>query len=90
MRTFEAPAMGACPLAEDTSEHRAILGEEQHGAVFFNSSSDLVLKAKELLQDDQLRARLRSAAYARIVNQGNTYRNRLQNMIGFASRVGTA
>ncbi|MEP6714502.1 MAG: glycosyltransferase [Terriglobia bacterium] len=79
MRTFELAASGACILAEDTEEHREILGPE--GAVYFNSIPDMLEKAKALLSDEGRRHRLCLAVKARISGGKNTYRDRLVEML---------
>ncbi|MDP9171219.1 MAG: glycosyltransferase, partial [Acidobacteriota bacterium] len=52
MRTFELAASGACILAEDTQEHREILGPEGVSAVYFSSIPEMIAKARALLADD--------------------------------------
>jgi len=74
MRSFEAPAMGACMLTEDTEEHRELLGES---VVYFHSPHSLIEKTHILLQNLKLRLQLTQAATQQIVNTGNTYLDRL-------------
>jgi spore maturation protein CgeB len=81
MRTFEAAAIGTCILADDTAEHRAILGNT---ATYFRGIGDLLDSARELLADDDRRARLAEAARIRIVEGRNTYRDRFDYMMGVA------
>lgn len=81
MRTFEVPAMRGCLLAEDTEEHRLILGAEGTSALFFNSTAEMVQKAKGLLADDTLRLQLINNAHQRVANQQNTYANRVNTII---------
>lgn len=78
MRTYEVPAMGGCMLTEDTAEHREILGDTVR---YFSDNRELVENARALLSDDALRARLAHAAHARITGGGNTYRDRLEEML---------
>jgi spore maturation protein CgeB len=78
MRTFEIAAIGACVLAEDTQEHREILGET---AVFFGDENELVARAAELLKDAPRRARLATALRQRIIAGHNTYGDRLREML---------
>ena len=87
MRTFEVPAIGACMLAEDTEEHRQILGREGEAVLYFSSVGEMVEKAGQLLTDGQERRRLAAAAHALIVNGRNTYKDRLVSMLRF-SRTG--
>lgn len=81
MRTFEAPAMGACMLTEDTEEHRAIIGADGEAVVYFRSVEDMVGKARKLLESDAYRTQLAHNAYERIVGGKNTYLDRLRTMI---------
>jgi hypothetical protein len=81
MRSFEAPAMRACLLTEDTAEHRDIFGEEGECVLYFRDHPQMVQKAHLLLSDASLRERLAEAAYTRITGGGNTYRDRLERMI---------
>jgi len=78
MRSYEVPAMRGCLLTEDTPEHREILGDTVY---YFRDNRELVENARALLADDVLRARLSQAAYARITDGGNTYRDRLEKMM---------
>ena len=41
MRTFEVPAMGGCPLMEDTEEHRDLFGEDGENVEYFRTSEEL-------------------------------------------------
>lgn len=82
MRTFEVPAMGGCMLAEDTEEHREILGADGECAVFFRNQCEMVEKAKWLLGHPEERSRLARAAYLRITGGQNTYADRLRIMFG--------
>ncbi len=81
MRTFEAPAMGACMLAENTEEHRAILGADGEAVVYFQSIEEMVEKARMLLESDTYREQLSRNAHERIVGGKNTYLDRLRTMI---------
>jgi spore maturation protein CgeB len=88
MRTWEIPATGACILAEDTDEHREILGPEGVSAVYFRSPPEMVEKAHTLLFDESLRKRLAMAVRARIRGGPNTYRDRLKTMLGHTDLAG--
>lgn len=81
MRTFEIAAMGRCMLAEDTEEHREILGPEGECAIFFRNEQEMVEKAKWLLGHPEERSRLARAAHLRITSGQNTYADRLQAML---------
>ena len=81
MRTYELGAMGACILAEDTEEHRQILGPEGVAAYYFQSIPEMIGKTKILLGDASLRFRLAAAARERIAGGGNTYMDRLKSIL---------
>jgi hypothetical protein len=81
MRTFEVPAVGACMLAEDTSEHREIFGDEGRAVLYFSGVEELVSKARRLMQQPDERERLRRAAHRLIVSGHHTYADRLEKMM---------
>jgi spore maturation protein CgeB len=81
MRTYEVAAVGGCMLAEDTAEHRAILGPEGEAAVYFRSIDEMVRKARWLLEHADVRARLASAVKYRIRVNSNTYDHRLAQIL---------
>lgn len=78
MRTFEAPAMNACMLSEDTPEHRRLLGND---AVFFKDIDEMRTQVQRLLEDDAARQRLRAAMHQFITNNANTYTDRLKAIL---------
>ncbi len=78
MRTFEIPATGACILAEDTDEHRELLGE---GAPLFGSPGELVERARGLLGDDGRRRAVATTVSARIADGGHRYADRLDTLL---------
>ncbi|MBI1748980.1 MAG: glycosyltransferase [Acidobacteria bacterium] len=82
MRTFEIPAIGAAMLVEDTEEHRDIFGEEGQAVVYFQTKEELIRKIKWLLPNDGERARLAQSSYRMMVSGRNTYRDRLQVLLG--------
>jgi spore maturation protein CgeB len=84
MRTFEIPAAGGCMLAQDTDEHREILGPEGEAVVYFRDAKEAAERARELLRDAIERKRLASALHHRIVGGAHTYAHRLATMIGVA------
>ncbi len=81
MRTFEIAATRGCMLAEDTAEHRRLLGEEGEGVLYFACAEEMVAKARWLLDHPQDRRRLAAALYQRITAGRNTYRDRLETML---------
>lgn len=84
MRTFELAASGACILAEDTEEHRQILGPDGEAAVYFSSVAEMLVKAGRLLRDHAERRHLAAEAQRRICGAPNTYRDRLISMLEVA------
>jgi len=83
MRTYEAPAMGACMLTEETEEHKRILGDEGESVVYFSSTNMLIEKAKQLLKNDQQRLSLIQKARQKITGSPNTYLDRLKTMLEY-------
>ena len=81
MRTFELAAMGACMLAEDTAEHRAILGPEGISAAYFRTIPEMIEKARALLRNEDLTRAMGEAVRSRICGSPNTYADRLQTML---------
>jgi spore maturation protein CgeB len=81
MRTFEAPAMGACMITEDTLEHREIFGPEGNAVFYFSSAPELVEKTRYLLEHEQERQHLAKAGFLRITQGNNTYRDRLKTIL---------
>lgn len=85
MRSFEIPAIGACMLAEDTAEHREIFGPHGETVVYFRSISEMIEKARWLLDRPAERQRLAAAAHARIVHGRHTYQDRLAEMLSLVT-----
>jgi spore maturation protein CgeB len=81
MRTFELAAMEACILAEDTAEHREILGDNGEGALYFRSCPEMVEKTHWLLEHGAERRRLAVSARNRLLAGRNTYADRLVSML---------
>jgi spore maturation protein CgeB len=78
MRTYELAAMRACILAEDTAEHREILGDT---VAYFRTPADLTEQLDALLKDANARARSAEAAHGRITGGANTYADRLRAIL---------
>ena len=76
MRTFEIPACRAFMLAERTDEHLALMREDEEAA-FFKSPEELVEKVRSYLLNDDARKRIALAGYHWVTTCGNTYKNRL-------------
>jgi spore maturation protein CgeB len=82
MRSFEIAAIGACMLAEDTEEHRALFGADGAAVAYFRSIPEMVEKARDLVGDEARRRRLAEAAQGVVVRGGHTYSARLRCMLG--------
>jgi spore maturation protein CgeB len=82
MRTYEAAASGACMLVERTPEHEEIFGKDGEAVCFFRDIPDMLAQCKRLVVDEPLRRRLAEAAFRRITEGHNTYRDRLATMLG--------
>ncbi len=87
MRTFELPAMGACVLAEDTSEHREIYGEEGDAVLYFRDIPELIRQVRVLIANPELRQTLRVRCHRRIVAGANRYADRMQTLLDVVSRA---
>lgn len=74
MRSFEAPAFGACPLMERTAEHEELFGA---AVAYFDDIPAMIAAARRLLQDDAERVRLADAAHALVTSRNHTYADRL-------------
>jgi spore maturation protein CgeB len=85
MRTFEVAAIGACTLAEYTSEHRQILGEDGDAVVYFRSPEEMIARLRWLLAHEVERHRLGAAVRTRITSGRNTYKDRLETMLTLAT-----
>ncbi len=81
MRTFELPAMGACMLTEDTTDHREIFGDDGEAVIYFRTPEEMVDKLRWLLTHDDERRRLADAARRVITKGHHTYRDRLEAML---------
>jgi spore maturation protein CgeB len=88
MRSFEIAALGGCMLAEDTSEHREIFGEDGEAVVYFRSPQEAADRARALLTDPARRAQLSKAVEARISAGAHTYQDRLRSILEAAVRMG--
>lgn len=85
MRSYEAAAMGACLVMEDTPAHRQLFGPDGRSVVYFNDPRSLVHACQRLLADAGLRQRLRLAAREIVVGGRNTYEDRLNEILAVAA-----
>jgi spore maturation protein CgeB len=84
MRSFEIAAVGGCMLAEDTTEHREIFGDDGETVVYFRDPREAGDRAGALLATPAERARLSREVRARISGGANTYRDRLLSILRLA------
>ena len=82
MRSYELPAMRACILAQDTSDHRELYGPEGETVRYFAGVKDIAAKASDLLRDNAERQRLAVAVHTRVVRPENSYFARLETLMG--------
>ena len=88
MRTFEAPAMGACLVMERTDEQIDIFGEEDSTVRYFQDPNELLTVCKELLEDQSARSRLRQEAHQCITQNSHSYKHRLQELLDARIKTG--
>lgn len=81
MRSYEAGAMGACMLVEDTPEHRALFGSDGECVVYFEGIENMVGRLSWLLEHADERRRLGAAVRQRISTGHHTYDDRLRSML---------
>jgi hypothetical protein len=87
MRSFEVPAMGACFLAEDTEDHRAIFGTDGTAAVLFTGATDAVEHARALVGQAGRRQALLAASHRLVTEGRHTYADRLIEMFGIVPEL---
>lgn len=81
MRSFELPAMRACVVVEDTAEHRTIFGPQGQSVLYFQTLDGLLKTVEQIVGDEECRLRLADACHDRICGGGNTYKDRLIEML---------
>jgi spore maturation protein CgeB len=81
MRTYEVAAIGAPVLAEDTEEHREILGAEGDTVMFFSNESEMLEKCAWLIAHPHEGAAMGRRLMRRIREGRNTYGDRLDAML---------
>jgi spore maturation protein CgeB len=83
MRTYEAAAMGACMLVEETEDHRKLFGDDDNVVSFFSSSDQIIARSVELISDPAKRNMMRKNVYDRVTSSANTYADRLESIVKF-------
>ncbi len=79
-RTFEIQACGGFMLAERTKEHLSYFKENEE-AVFFDTTSELVEKAKYYLDNEPKRLEIKDAGHRRCLQSGYTHKDRMQKIM---------
>jgi spore maturation protein CgeB len=81
MRTFELAAVGACILADDTSEHRALFGPDGEAVAYVSNSTQAAARCRELLNSPAARQTM-TENVRRLISQGrHTYAHRLSTLL---------
>jgi hypothetical protein len=73
--------MGACVLAEDTQEHRALYGGEGQNVLYFGDVPELILKTRLLIGDPGLRSDLRRRCHHLITSGAHRYVDRVSVLL---------
>jgi spore maturation protein CgeB len=81
MRSFEAAAIGGCLLVEDTTDHRALFGRNDHAVRYFSSIPEMVQQAKDLVGNADTRYRLSLQLRETFGRERHSYAERLAAML---------
>lgn len=81
MRSYEAAAMAACMIVEDSADHLQLFGPDGKAVCYFRTPEEAVARAKMLLNHNEQRAAMRVAVAQMIGRTGNTYADRLNSII---------
>ena len=84
MRSFEIPACGAFMLAERTDEHLELFDDGVHAA-YCATPEELRDKARFYIANESARTRIATAAHQLVSGRGHTYRDRLGELLSFAT-----
>jgi spore maturation protein CgeB len=84
-RTFEIPACGSMLLADRTAEHQAFFNEGKE-AEFFESSEELLDKAKFYCANETARKQIAMAGYKRCIDGKYAYVHRLRTALNAVGR----
>jgi hypothetical protein len=88
MRTFEIGAVGAPLLAEDTDEHREILGDEGITALYFGSADEMVRKCQWMIEHTDETRMMGIRLAAKIGTTANSYGNRFKTILSTLGHSG--
>lgn len=89
MRTFELAALGCCMLVEDTADHRDIFGADGENVMFFSSPEIAAAKTEYLLNNPNEIVRLSRAVRRHILIGGNSYEDRLTQILKLLEHCST-
>jgi hypothetical protein len=81
MRSFEIPAMAGCMVAEDTEDHRSLLGPDGEAALYFTDEADMVERVVEVRRDSRKRDVMAQTAHRVMTDGRHTYADRLTQML---------
>ena len=87
-RSYEIGAIGGCGLYQDSSEHRSLLPQYPDEG-FFSTPAQLRERVKHLLENPQLRQRLRELGSQALRRPEHTYAARLQTMLKWSEEQGS-
>ena len=87
-RSYEIGAIGGCGLYQDSSEHRALLPHYPDEG-FFSTPTQLRERVQHLLENPDLRQRLRELGDQALSKPEHTYAARLQTMINWTEQTFT-
>jgi|694.fasta_scaffold25466_4 hypothetical protein len=79
-RSFEVPSAGGLVLAQKTLEHEHLF-RDMISAALFESTEELMDKARYLIRHPQEADRIRELGYRSIINGGHTYRDRASQIV---------
>jgi hypothetical protein len=86
-RSFEIPASGGLIIAEDTYEHRKLLGSSRN-ALFFQSEEELIERIVWAHDNPDQAARIAENGYSHITKNGNTWSHRASEILKFIVKSG--
>lgn len=86
MKTFEIPACKGFMLAERSPEELEFFGEGQE-AEYFSTLSELKQKIDKYMQLPEDRRQIAEAAYARLIRENNSYKDRAAQVIQWSEEL---
>lgn len=77
-------------LAEDTHEHREILGEEIETVMYFKDTKEMVEKSRWMIEHPDESRLMGERLALRVTAGSNTYGDRLKTILGIAGGLSAA